>query len=226
MGRKSRVGRKGRKKEPATLPVLRDMRNLLRDQAVHQTSFVRDVQLMKLARNRVCSFVLEADYATIVSAPASTTYGAFAAILGNFVGYTELTSVFDQYRIMQMRMTFIPVVPMGNANAYGVLLYTAFDYDDVSPPIAVTDLEQYDTCLVIQAGTFFERICNPRVAYAAYGGGTFTSYANQRAGWIDAASSSVQHYGIKYAITANGSGLSVNLYTLKMQIFVQFRSQR
>jgi len=218
--------RRGKRTSRTGNIVLKDIRNTLRDQATHQIPLIPDVQLMKLSRTRVCSFVLEADYSTLSSASVATTYGAFAAVLGNFTGFTELVSAFDMYRIMQFRATFIPIVPSTSTNTNGVLLYTALDYDDITSATSVTDLEQYDTCQIVQAGAFFERICNPRIAYAAYGGGTFTSYANQRAGWIDAASTGVQHYGIKYALTGNSSGGAVNMYYMKMQIFVQFRSQR
>jgi hypothetical protein len=226
--RKKVQNRRRSKNSGSSNVVMKDVRNILRDQAIHQAPLVHDVQLMRLARSRTCSFTLEADYTTLSSPTTNLNTGAISGILGNFPGYTELTAVFDQYRIMQMRLTFIPILSTSAVNSQGVLVYTAFDYDDVTAPDTVTGtqaLMQYDTCLIVPAGVYFERIFNPRIAYAAYAAGVFTSYANQKANWLDAASSGVQHFGLKFAVTANASGSALNICYVKAQIFVQFRSQ-
>jgi len=222
-----RSNRSRNTKRPAkNLDVLRQINTTMQALTLHQLPMVKDVQQMRMSRNRVFSATLEADYFTIVSPASGTTFGGFAAILANFGGYADYTACFDQYRILQVKCSFLPILLPASANAPGVILYTCFDYDDSSSPSAVSDLEQYDTCQIVQAGTYFERIFNPRIAMAASASGAFTSYANMKANWIDSASAAVGHYGIKYAITTNPSTSSQQAWYLKMSIFVQFRSQR
>jgi hypothetical protein len=218
---KSTSKRRSRRSAP-DLQILKDVRDTLRDQALRMTPMVRDVQMMHLSRSRVCSFVLFSDYQLIaVSASSNTAFGGYIT-LANFAGYADYTTCFDQYRILQVVYTFEPLGSFA-ALALGYTIGVSFDYDDATAPSAVSDLEQFDTFMSVPLGQYFQRILNPRIAYAAYSG-AFSSYANQRAGWIDCASSAVQHFGIKWFVPATGT--SLNAYAVKAQAFVQFRSQR
>jgi len=220
--RNPRSSKKNRARSKAGSAVLKDVRDILRDQAVRMTPMVKDVQQMKLAKFRTCSFAVFDDYAAIVTSnSAPVTYGGYFT-LAQFAGYADLTTVFDQYRIMQIIVTFEPNVPVV-ALALGIYIGTALDYDDATAPSANTDLEQYDNYLSVPVGQYFQRTFNPRIAFAAYSG-AFTSYSNQRAGWIDCASTNVQHYGIKWYMPTAASSTSV--YNVKVQAFLQFRSQR
>jgi len=213
-----------RRTQPPSLQVLRDIRGVMEDQALHQSPMVPDVQMMKIARNRVCSFVGAYDATTISVSSTAPSGGAFATALANVTGYGDLAAVFDQYRIMQLVFTFEVVGSPAAVQAAGANFYTALDYDDQTAPTSQAVLQQYDTCMNVPVGTYFKRVFNPRIAYAAYGSGAFTSYANQKAGWIDVASPGVAHYGVKYWINQGSSSLVA--YNVAVQVFLQFRSQR
>jgi len=62
----------------------------------------------------------------------------------------------------------------------------------------------------------------PHVAVASYSG-TFTSFTNEVAPWIDIASPSVQHYGLKTACTPT---TAVVQYTARARLSVSFRNVR
>lgn len=142
----------------------------------------------------------------ILTATNLPTLGAYSFTLGTLPSYTDFTSLFDQYRIIQVQIKFTPLLA---ANGFGPAttsttlptLYTAIDYDDSTTPAAVDDLRQYDTLEVSPYNVYTQRTFQPRAALALYSG-VFTSFGQTSPGqWIDAGSPNVQYYGLKYAIT-------------------------
>ncbi len=156
------------------------------------------------------------------------TTGAYAFALSDLPGYTDFTSLFDQYRIAQITARFIPGVSLFGASTTTTDvpdLHTAIDYDDASAPASVDTLRQMSTHQVTPNQQYVERVFTPRFAVAAYSG-AFTSYAQSRPGqWIDSNSPSVEHYGIKQGLTAvsvaSGSYL---LYNLECTYVIQLRN--
>jgi len=206
----------------ASIPVLKDIRDIVQNQSIRAAPMVHDVQKMTLSRNRVCSFAITYPVLSITTNTVNPQAGGIAPTFDSLPGYSSLASCFDQYRIMQCVVFFEPRNPVA-ALAAGGTISTAIDYDDIAAP-AANDLQQYDTNLDVPIGTYFERVLNPHIAYAAYATGAFTSYANQRAGWLDVASPSVPHYGLKYFVTSTTA--SIPVYDVKCTVLVQFRSQR
>lgn len=184
---------------------------------------VLDVEPMILKSGKVHTFSRTFLSATVPSAQGIEQGYGLAFSLADLPNYTEFTSLFDQYRIVQVVATF-------NQRNITILapnvVYTAIDYDD-NTALTGTAIQQYDTCLVINSARF-RRVLRPRLAVAAYGGTAFTSYANMNAGqWIDANSPSVQYYGLKITLPPLASGSSpVPLYDITLQYIVQCRSVR
>jgi len=75
-------------------------------------------------------------------------------------------------------------------------MYVVVDYDDANALSSSANAQAYNNCIVLGAGESCDRLFRPRMALAAYTG-SFTGYANSADLWIDAASPSVQHYGLK-----------------------------
>jgi len=75
-------------------------------------------------------------------------------------------------------------------------MYVVIDYDDGTALTSANLASAYSNCVVLNPGESCERTFSPHMALAAYGG-AFTSYANVSPQWIDAASTGVQHYGVK-----------------------------
>jgi len=67
------------------------------------------------------------------------------------------------------------------------------------------------------------RVFRPRIAMAAYSGSVFTSFANMTNVWLDTASNSVQHYGLKVAWTQTSVGVAVDLL---VRAEILFRGKR
>jgi hypothetical protein len=143
-------------------------------------------------------------------------------MLQDLPGYTEFTNLFDQYKIDWVELRFIPVINTSNsALPCDSLIYSTVDFDDNTATNAGS-IKEYELCEVHSPTQEWKVSLAPRVAIAAYAG-AFTSYANQ-ASWIDVASTSVQHFGVKVGCqNANGSAQT---WKVVGKYHVSFRSAR
>jgi len=164
---------------------------------------------------------------TILSANTGVTANGFTFALSNLPNYTEFTSLFDQYRILQASVSFLPYSnssQSGTVNSsFPGIIGSAVDYDDASLP-AQTDLQQYESYKRNSCYVEFVRTIKPRLAIATYNGSTFTGYANKYAQWIDANSPGVPHYGLKTVITGSTYTASTPIYEVEVQLTFQVRS--
>lgn len=155
---------------------------------------------------------------TLVSNTSYLNAGNFGALsfkLSDLPNYTDYSNLYDEYRIKAVRVDFVPATN-GSAftyNGVGVselsipALYTWIDTDDNTAPTTVASGQQFQTfkChgLMSQMRT---RWLVPEVSTALYSG-AFTSYGQLKNQWIDNNSTSVVHFGLKYALingTTNG----------------------
>lgn len=163
----------------------------------------RDIQPMtRPSRPPIHTFEVTVDKGT-VTVTNGVTSGALVFALSDVPSPTDFTSLFDQYRIAQVRVEFLPLVsafgPSTTATDLPYVL-TAIDYDD-GTAVSTAALQQYGTCMSTSIIEYHQRVLNPRAALAAYSG-AFTSYAQSPPGqWMDSASPSIQYYGLKWATT-------------------------
>jgi hypothetical protein len=193
-----------------------------RNQIFNPLPAILDVDQIVMKKDKVHTFCRSFVSTVNISAGAGENDYAFTFSLSDLPSYAEFTSLFDQYRLIQVVATF-------NANmGYNLqpnVVFTAIDYDD-NTVINVPAIQQYDTCLAINTSRF-RRVINPRLAVAAYNG-AFTGYANvSNKQWIDAASPNTQYYGLKVCVPAMFSGTTTTvIYNVTFQYYVQCRSQR
>lgn len=135
------------------------------------------------------------------------------------------SAIFDRYRIDAVRFSIAP-----RNNAIGVQtgltdLYFVIDYDDASSLASQTAAETYSTVIKLAPGESSSRTFAPRIAVAAYNG-AFTGFLNQGPQWIDCASNTVQHYGIKTFIPGTGViGQTVfQTWDIQIEYFIKFIS--
>jgi len=157
------------------------------------------------------------------STSISQAFGTYSALNGvpNASNYAAL---FDQYRIVQVEIWIVPQIGGSGGillNA-GTLLKTVVDYDNTTTTATQAYFDDFANCHTtgIQSGHY--RRYTPHVATAAYSG-AFTSFSNVPAPWIDTASNSVQHYGLKIYSDATPLGaISVDVIT---RYHLQFRNK-
>jgi len=157
-------------------------------------------------------------------------FAAYEFKLSDLTDYTSWISVFDQYRIDEIQAIIRPLstsvglqIPTTNKPP---LIFTVVDYDDSTVPTTIAELKQYTNCAISLYETVVVNI-KPHMAIAAYSGSVFTSFANMQGQWIDAASASVPHYGIKMGIEGGDSGqVNLQVVDITMRYKVSFKNIR
>jgi len=146
-------------------------------------------------------------------------YFAFS-LLDNAV---NLSLVFDQYRIVLVEWWFIPRLTEGatGGNNEG-LVSSVTDYDDATALTSVAAANDYQDVIIAPAYCMHYRRFVPHIAVAAYSG-AFTSFSNEVAPWIDVASPSVQHYGVKTAAQITTSAVAFDEF---FRLTVELRNFR
>jgi hypothetical protein len=223
--------RDNKKKRPiARTQVLMDAsNNLLRRIALAEETQQRgvppavpDVQPIQKARNKVFTFAKQRSIGTVTGSTTLDVFGSFQFDLNTTTDAANFQALFDQWRILQISVQFVP----NTTGPYQGPVYTVIDYDDANVPTTIASLLEYDTLEITQPGTMITRTFTPKMAVAAYSG-VFTSFAQGRAGtWIDVASPSVQHYGLKWGIAALAGGTTTQIYTVTCTVVYQFRNTR
>jgi hypothetical protein len=178
-------------------------------------------------RQQVCTFRRSYSLATLAANTGDTLY-SFYFTIGNTPGATDFTNLFDQYRIMEAVVTFVPyvnTVPSGTANSPGII-GTWIDYDDANLPANLQEGQQYESYQRNQCTVPFVRVIRPRSAVATYGGSTFNGYGNVYGMWQDSANTAVQYYGLKLCIHNATYASSTNVYEIEVTLTFQCRSPR
>jgi len=160
---------------------------------------------------------------TITSSTVAETLFAFNFQLSYLPGYTEFSAAFDQYKIDEVEILVLPSVTTSTtADPVPAWVVMAVDYDDATTPANLSALYEYASCRVFEATKPVSFKLKPRIATAAYSG-AFTSYANNPPQWIDIASPSVQHYGLKFGVPATAVAQKWNVFA---NYHLSFRSPR
>lgn len=140
--------------------------------------------------------------------------------------YTSYTSCFDQYRCRQIEAWIVPRIGPAQitTTANAGFLVSAVDYDDAADWTSVFQGTQYHNSVVTPGVQGHYHKWRPRFALAAYGSGSFASYANEDCDtWIDCGYPSVQFYGLK---TASEPTDVVYTYDLIVRSKWEFRNSR
>jgi hypothetical protein len=138
--------------------------------------------------------------------------------LGQFNGTAAYAALFDQYRFDEIEAWIEPTASYLNTANAGILT-TAVDLDDANTPASVQAVEDKQSAISSNGMCAHYHKWKPHVAVAVYSG-AFTSFGNAESQWIDIASNTVQHYGLKCAITVTNS---VQAYNITVRAKVSFR---
>jgi len=141
----------------------------------------------------------------VTSGNSLPTFYTRAFSTSDILQFASFAALFDQYKIEAVEVWF---TPYGAATASGyannVHIYTVVDYDDANAPTSVGAMQVYQNCVETRCTEGHYIKFRPHIATAAYGG-AFTQFKNEPASWMDSASTSTQHYGVKLGIDATAS---------------------
>jgi hypothetical protein len=150
----------------------------------------------------------------------AATFSANSFAVSSLDQINSLTAVFDQYRVAMVEITYIPVEL--NYGLSSGLFTSVIDYDDSAALTTVPQALDYSNSITVGGGAVLRRTFVPHMAMAAYSG-AFTSFANEGPKWIDAASTGVQHFGVKTAATIT---TQVVTYNALVRLWTQWRNVR
>jgi len=184
---------------------------------------------MKFPDNKEFRFVQSYENLVfLVQSNLAAVAGGCQQTASQITQYLSLSAVFDQYRINSAETWLIPRNPTYNESntTNRGLLYSVVDYDDSASLANVGAAEAYSNCVVSPSTMGHYRHYVPHIAVAAYGAGVFTSFANSKPLWIDAASGGVLHYGTKYIVSPCDIVGDEVTYDLITRLDVSFRNVR
>lgn len=134
---------------------------------------------------------------------------AFAFTLDRVQGYTELTAMYDQYRIdyVQFRINWSPkytisVDPNNPGQSTYPLLYYFKDYDDDNTPTSLNQMQERGNLrqVRITPNKIIKINVKPAVSAMVYQSAVATGYTPKWDTKIDMANPDVPHYGLKIGI--------------------------
>lgn len=131
---------------------------------------------------------------------------------------------FDLYKIDAIRFSVVP-----QQNAVGLVaglglvdLYCVIDYDDAT---TLSNANTYNNVIKLGPGESLQRTFKPKAAQALYTG-SFNGFAQMGNNWIDAASTTVQHYGIKILVPSTGvvGQTTFQVWDVTSEYFISFKN--
>lgn len=154
--------------------------------------------------------------------------------LSDLPGYTQFTTLYDQYRFRAVKAEFIPLnMPVTYWNGTTVvvptnpILYTCIDLDDAAIPGTNQVVEEHESvkchgALTPATTAKYVRWISPAAAPEMYQTGGFGGYASKQYQWLDTASSSIQHYGLKWWVYAP-TNTPAYKYNVTLTYYLEFK---
>jgi hypothetical protein len=159
--------------------------------------------------------------AQVTTSTTVSTFRSYSFTIANISDVNEMAAVFDQYRITHVDVKFIPNVTQAiSSTPISGGVYSAIDLDDANLFTSITDPLDYNSVSLWKPMETIQLSFKPRVAVAIYGSSVFGSFANSAPMWIDAASTNVEHYGLKMAW---GTFSSAVTYSPVFRVHVEWR---
>lgn len=209
--------RRPRKPQSETVALLRSINDATLQKRPKPA--VLDPQAFTMKRNKVYTF--NRSYQVTVSTGTVPSGISYYFTLDSLPDYTDFTNLFDQYKIIQAKCIYTPNSDSDTLTVPNVI-YTCIDHDDDVAP-SLPDILQYQTMQTNEVTDTFVRVVNPCISLAAYSG-AFTSYTSTYGMWLDCASASIRHYGLKAYVFGAPSLTALGAFTF--QVTVSFKGPR
>lgn len=176
-------------------------------------------------KNNIYYFSRYVSLGTIQASNSIPEFQALFFALSDVPNYLEFVDLFDMYKINAVKITFTPkqnssisIGSVNNADASS-RFFSAIDYNDGTIPVSIDELREYQTAKftsVIKTHTRY--IYKPKIIDSS---GAY----NPNNPWINTASSSAIHYGLKTAIEPiNSTSTTAMLYTVECKYYMSFRN--
>jgi len=213
-------------KRPRSRKASKDTRSIRRKFSTAGSGNVPRSIHVKSGNGNVVAITRQVVLAPLIGASGIDALNAYNFELSDVPNYTQFTQLYDQYRILAVKMEFVPENCYGpTASGAGVVtqvsapwLTTCIDLDDSSAPTS-SIIQSHDTVKmhgVLNGNCVnkYVRWLEPQVAISAYQTGGFTGYIPKPKQWIDSNSAGVQHYGLKAWVFAPANSASYRVQVI------------
>lgn len=172
---------------------------------------------------------------------ATNIAGTYILSLDQLPNYTEFTSLYDQYMIKGIKLSFVPSgnsymtsTVSGISQVVGFSRFnSAIDYDDTGVPVNENELLQYQSLKTTPGYRQHSRYFKPKVQFTVADNDITATTAN--AGprgntWLDCANPSIDHLGLKVWCAApinSGATASTSItYSVYATYYMAFKNVR
>lgn len=177
----------------------------------------------------------------LATGTATNIAGTYALSLDALPNYAEFTSLYDQYCIKGIKLSFVPSgnsyitsTVSGIPQAVGFSrFHSVIDYDDSSVPANENELLQYHTLKTTQGTRQHSRYFKPKVQFTVTDNdvlGTTANAAPRSNVWLDCANPTVDHLGLKVWCAAplnTGALASTSItYSVYATMYLAFKNVR
>lgn len=158
--------------------------------------------------------------------------------LSDVPGASEFTTLYDQYQIKAVKYTLIPkftnmtlnVNPAGGAINSAILgnVWSVIDYDDLTPALTLNQLLEYQNTKRTQMNKLHSRYFKPKVLTGIVNSaGVVLNNTAKKNQWLDCATSSTPHYGLKIWFDAVAGTTTTEVqYDLVVKYYLAFKNVR
>jgi len=153
------------------------------------------------------------------------SFGGIAGTLSAVNDASSLTGVFDQYRITGIEILFKCTLGEQMTAESGSLV-TVLDFDDSTALSSLAQALDYSSSIVTKARENHRRCFKPRVAPAIFASGAFSGYGSSVNQWLNSASTTIAHYGVKWALDPYSSAGAAMVITPYITLQLEFRASR
>lgn len=176
----------------------RNIPRVIRFRRVHRNRMM----VKRVLGPKIHYFKRTAYYSGYIS--GSTTADVGGSLIGQLnqvPGWTEFKALFDQYKIMALK---IRLSPRANSAEVGtnqglVKVFTAIDTDGGTAPATIADIIQNETLKITKSNRDVVRYFKPKYAVAT-STGTPATGGKVTSGWLDCENSSVNHNSLQFVI--------------------------
>lgn len=134
----------------------------------------------------------------------------------------EFTALFDAYKIWKVEVQFIPKYNSSDFSSGGVgfglpTIYITEDRNDVTTPLSVAELQEYNSCIARRFDKTVSYTCWPTIATSGIGNPNEIIDSRQKDLFVRSTKNEVPHYGLKWALD-----LPVGLETFRMDVVFKY----
>ncbi len=226
--RANRSTRTGRR-DQALLQVLNRIEDNTLQSRPHPGPNVKDKLPLQLKDNKVYTFKRSTTGTTVGASTSSSTFGAASYYLASFDSTSEISENFQEYRIIELTVHFIPVAEfVSDATTTNIVNFgnfeTVIDHHNDTTPISHAELQQYKSYQLVKTGDPVSRTWTPRTLGRVYAGVTDGYYTMSPGVWLSTDYNDVNYYGIKWA---TGQAVAIGnrtIYSTRIDAVIQARN--